>query len=111
MSWLKILSFAFKHRDTIVQLVWDREAEARERERLSRLNNLNLCYEHRQERNHARYAPENCDYCKALRRIETLENAVIKPYTVHTAGRRGGETCIHDTPLDRLCEDCNQVQT
>lgn len=30
----------------------------------ARKHNLNLCFDHKQERNHSFYSKQNCDYCR-----------------------------------------------
>ncbi len=39
---------------------------------------LNLCKRHKQEWKQSEYAEHNCDYCKALKRIDELESFINK---------------------------------
>lgn len=48
------------------------EEKLKEEARLEK-SRLNLCFKHRQERNHSHFSEGNCDYCKLLKELETLK--------------------------------------
>ena len=67
MKFIKRLILVFRYGDEIDELLKDKRNTKDMAERESRKHNLDLCYEHRQERNRSQYSPHNCDYCKLLK--------------------------------------------
>lgn len=57
--------------DTIYQQT---QQDRFEKERISRMHNLNLCFKHRQEEHYSHYSEHNCDYCKLLEQRDELRN-------------------------------------
>lgn len=75
---LKRLRYIFTHRKKI-DLLLKKERDAQEEIILAQNQfRLKLCFEHRQEANQSRYSHHNCDHCKALQDINTLQMRLEK---------------------------------
>ena len=63
------LKLLFTYPDELEDMLKKLKDEKEEKIRLSKLHNLNLCYEHRQESHHSHYSPCNCDYCNLEKKL------------------------------------------
>jgi len=68
-NFLIALKLLFTNFEEIKEYIRKRQNEKDDIERRSRMYNLDLCFEHRQEQNRSHYAHHNCAYCKALAKL------------------------------------------
>jgi len=74
MQIFKRLKLLMTYPDEIDQVLKKLRDEEEARIREENRHRLKLCYKHRQEQNHSHYSEHNCDYCKALKKINELNS-------------------------------------
>lgn len=74
-SYIKYLKFLIDNRDSVYEIIREKEAERIIAEAKNNAHRLNLCFKHRQEQNHSHYSENNCDHCKLLEKVKQLEES------------------------------------
>lgn len=70
INFIKRLLLIFTYPGELKEVLEEKRMKKIKQQRESERHNLNLCFKHRQEKNHSHFSEQNCDYCKLLRKIE-----------------------------------------
>jgi hypothetical protein len=74
MSFFGKIHFFFKHHSAMALAIRAVEEARSDALRKAKSTNLQLCFDHQQESNGSHYSEHNCDHCKALRKIDVLND-------------------------------------
>ena len=72
VSYLARLLLMFTAGTELDEIIAEKKRVKADKERDSKKDNLNLCYNHRQEQNRSHYAGSNCDHCKLQEECKRL---------------------------------------
>jgi hypothetical protein len=92
MNLFSKLELIFTYGKELEELLKKMRHEEEEAQRLMRVENLNLCIRHQQERNGSHFAEHNCDHCHVLKELKTARQSVRDTVRFYSAKRTNEPT-------------------